>query len=266
MLGGEVAGEHLDDAVAAVEEDVEGEVDARRLGDLADGVVHGVAGGDTPGRTRVADAPGVVQGKHRVEPGQPGSDQLRAPAEAGEEVRLDEPRGDPHVGIDPRLVQRDGYVAGEPPDPAERGGVAGVVVDDPHTVEDVGTEHRLELGRGVRPMGAGGDENHDVVRIDDAVELVEQRRDHHSARLGSGAVAHRDRHGLAGAHSFAQRCAGGGVPQRRVHGPSLVGHGGELSWGDDGGAFGGHVDDEAGLAVGELDLHGIARSWSPASP
>ena len=70
VLGQEVAGEHLDDAVSPVEEDVDGEVDAGLLGDLADGVVHRVADGDPPGGSGVADAAGVVQGQHRLESGQ----------------------------------------------------------------------------------------------------------------------------------------------------------------------------------------------------
>jgi hypothetical protein len=118
----------------------------------------------------------------------------------------------------------------------------------------------------VEHVGAGGDEDHDVLGPDHAVELVEQRRDHRPARLGPGAVAHRDRHGLAGAHPVAQRRAGRGSSQRGAHCLPLVGHGVELAGGDDGGAVGRDVDHETGLAERQLDLHGITRSGSSATP
>ena len=82
---------------------------------------------------RVADPGRVVQRQHGVQPGQPGRDELRPAAEAGEEVRLDEAGRDPHVGLDPVAVEpdRDAVAVLAEPDRASRV-VAGVVVDDPH--------------------------------------------------------------------------------------------------------------------------------------
>ena len=104
-IGEQLAAERRDDALLAVEHDVEREVDAGRRGDRADVVVHRVAVGDAPGGARVADARGVVQHEHRLQPGEPGRGQLRAAGEPGEEVRLDEAGGDADVGVDPVPVE-----------------------------------------------------------------------------------------------------------------------------------------------------------------
>ena len=97
----ELARERLDHPLLAVEDHVEGEVRRRGGRRGADVVVDGVALDDAPGRLRVADAGGVVEHEHGVQPGEPGRDELRPAAEAGEEVRLDEAGGDPQVGLDP---------------------------------------------------------------------------------------------------------------------------------------------------------------------
>ena len=60
-----------------------------------------------------ADPRRVVQRQHRLEPGQARRDQLRAAAEAGEEVRLDEAGRDPDVGLDPAPVQPDRHAGAE---------------------------------------------------------------------------------------------------------------------------------------------------------
>ena len=105
-------------------------------------------------------------------------------------------------------------------------------------------------------MGAGGDEHHDVARVDDALELVEHRGDHHVPRLRASAVAHRDRDRLPGPDALAERWPDGRPPQRTEHRGALVGHGVHLPRRDHDGAIGGHVDLHAGLAVRESNLHG----------
>ena len=250
----EVSGEHVDDSLVAIEQHVEHEVDSRRLGDRPNRVVHGVADSDAPGGVRIADAPRIVERERRLEPRKTGSVQLRPAAEAGKEVRLDEPGGDADVRVDPLAVEPHGHVhhlAAE----LEAARVASVVVHDPHALEHVGAEHRLELGRGVSPMGAGGNEHHDVVGVHDALELVEHGRDHQMPRLRSGAVAHRDRNRLAGTHASTERSAHRRAAQRGEQRSPLVGHCLRLGRRDNDRALARHVDLHAGLSVCEPHLH-----------
>ena len=107
----ELAAERTGDPLLVVEQDVQREVDAGRRGDRPDRVVDGVALDDAPGRPRVADPPGIVEGEDRVEPGQPRRDHLGPAAEPGEEVRLHEPGRDPDIGLHPLAVEQDRHVA-----------------------------------------------------------------------------------------------------------------------------------------------------------
>ncbi len=119
-----------------VEEHVDGEVDAGRGGDRADGVVDRVPLDDAPGRLRVADPPGVVERERRLEPGQARRDHLRTAAEPGEEVRLHEAGRDPQVRLDPLPGEEDRHVVDHAEVDQARP-VARVVVDDPPGVEHV---------------------------------------------------------------------------------------------------------------------------------
>jgi len=156
-------------------------------------------------------------------------------------VRLDEAGGQPDVGVHPLLVQPHRHAVAEGAHPAVRVARPGVVVDDPHGVDDLVAEHRPQLRLGVGPVGAGGHEHHDVVEVDQAVELLQQHRDHLLAGLGAGAVAGGDRDRLPGPESLAQRRPGDRLAQR----PAQLGA-------DVGGGRGGHRGDHLGR-VGELD-------------
>ena len=68
-------------------------------------------------------------------PARPGRDHLRAAGEAGEEVRLDEPGGDLHVGRAPLPVEPDRNAVAERADPLQGRVVPGVVVDDADPVD-----------------------------------------------------------------------------------------------------------------------------------
>src|SRR5665811_2202405 len=107
----DLAAECREYLLLGVEHDVEGEIDAR-------------AGSDRP---RV-----VVQGQHGVQAGQARGNQLRAAGEAGEEMRLDESCGDPHVRLDPVPIQPDRDAVAEFPTPGEHRRVTGIVIDDPY--------------------------------------------------------------------------------------------------------------------------------------
>ena len=202
----------------------------------------------------VADAPRIVERERRLEARKTGSDQLRPAAEPGEEVRLDEAGRDADVRVDPLAVEPHRHVHHLSAVP-EAALVAGVVVHDSHSLEHVVAEHRVELGRGVAPMGAGGNEHDDVVGVDDALELVEHRRDHQMPRLRSGAVAHRDRNRLAGAHPCTERSAHRRAAQRGEQRSALVGHCLRLGRRDHDRALARHVDLHAGLSVCEPHLH-----------
>ncbi len=71
-------------------------------------------------------------------------------------------------------------------------------------------------------MGAGRDEDHHVLKADDAVEFVEDGRDHQVPGLRAGAVAGRDGHRLPRAHSLAQRRSSDGVSQGRAQDGHLI--------------------------------------------
>ena len=106
-------------------------------------------------------------------------------------------------------------------------------------------------------MGAGGDQDHDILEPHEPVELGEDRGDHHLARLGARAVADADRDGLAPTHSLAQRRAGNRVAQRPGHLGRLVGDRRQVRGLDHVGAGLRQArDGERAGAVLQLDVHG----------
>src|SRR4029077_5462414 len=117
----------------------------RGVGGRADVVVDRVAVRDAPRGLRVADAGGIVQHEPRVQAGETGGDELRAAAEAGEEVRLDEAGGDAQVGLDPAGadVHRGAVAVLAGGGETRRG--ARVVVDDLDPLDELAAEHRLDL-------------------------------------------------------------------------------------------------------------------------
>ena len=193
----EVAREGLDDRVVAVDDHVDGEVGAGRGGDRPDVIVNGVTDRLGPCRTGIADPGRVVEDHDGLEPRQPGSDHLRPSGEAREEVRLDEARRDPEVGVDPFAVKPHRHTSAGGPAEAQARSVACVVVDDPDRVDDGAPEHLYELVRRVAAMRSGRDEQSHIGKVDDVGELLEQRGDDDVTRLCSRAVADGDRDGGA---------------------------------------------------------------------
>ena len=203
VLGQQLAGEHRRDLLLTIECHVDREVDADHSRDLTHVVVDRVALGDAPGGARMTDALRVVQRHHGLETRKPGRDHLGAPAEPGEEMRLDEAGGDPNVGVQKLPVQMHGDTGGRASDIRQRRRVTGVVVDHAVAVEDVAAEHPLELGRRVRAVGSRGNQDRDVFRSD-LRHLFEERPQHLSTRLGAGDVAYGNGHALALTHELAQ--------------------------------------------------------------
>ena len=201
---------------------------------------------------------GVVQCQHRLQAGEAGRDQLRAAAEAGEEVRLDEAGGDAHVGVDPLPVQPD-RARRRPslPDPAQAVLVAGVVVDHPDPVEHVSAPSMAsQLGVRVAAVGAGGHEQHDVLGPDEAVQLVEQRPG--SSPAGAAAGCRRTSRWRPSARAGPGRAAAApavGARSAARTAACRVGHGGGGPGGHHEGPLRREVDGQAGLAVGEPYQH-----------
>jgi hypothetical protein len=154
-----------------------------------------------------------VQHHHGVDPGQAGGHHLRPTAEAGEEVRLDEPGGDPQVGLDPQGVQRQRHAVPGGAQGGQRAAVPRVVVHDPAPGQHVVAEHLAQLLGGVAPVRAGGHQDDDLAPRRGGVDLLQQGVQDRAARLGPGAVADGDRHGHPGADLLAQRRHPQGVAQ-----------------------------------------------------
>jgi hypothetical protein len=264
--GPQLARERRDDALLAVEDHVEREVGRARGGDRTDVVVHRVALDAPPRRRGMADASGVVEHEHRVEPREPGRHHLGAAAEAGEEVRLDEAGGDPHVGLHPLAVEPHGHALAVLAEVLQAPRVARVVVDDPHAVRHLGAEHRPDLLVGVAAVGARGHEHGHVVERDHALELLEHGGDHEVARLGARAVAHGDGHAPAAAGGVAQSRPGHGGVERLAQDRPGLRRGGMVRRLDHRGAPVGQVHVEPAPAVGEPHPHRGATLPHPRRP
>jgi hypothetical protein len=87
--------------------------------------------------------------------------------------------------------------------PDEGVAVTGVVVDDGDGGEQLRAEHLRQLVMRVAAVGSGGDEEDDVLRWDDPLELVEDGGHDDVPRLGSRSVADADGDGLASLRDVA---------------------------------------------------------------
>jgi hypothetical protein len=254
------AGVHPDDPLVGVEQHVEGEVDlADGSHNGADVVVHRVPLDHAPPRLRVPDPRRVVQGQDGLEPGQSRRHQLGSAAEAGEEVRLDKAGRDAEVGLDPEPVQPHRHAVPVRAEPGQGGWITGVVVHHGEPGRHA-AEHPVDLLRAVAAMGARGHQHHDVLDTDDALELVQDRRDDDVPRLRPGAVAHRDRDRGARAHQLPQRCAVPRCAQCGAHGCTRVGQCLGARRRDHVGAAGREPHREVTPAVRKVNLHDSSRT------
>ena len=200
-----------------------------------------------------------------VEIGKTGAHRLRATAEAGEEVRLDETGDDPQIGLHVTTVDaHHGCVDVTHVDVIVVGGT--VVV---HAVagEDGGADESRHLGRGGPSVRPGGAEQLDSLRSGtEALELREQWREH-------GAIGHRARDvgeddddlPRSFHQSFEWRSAGGRA-QRSRDGALLVHQGGRVV-GLDHGRRVRDLDVQPGDAIGKVDGSHPGSPFAPsASP
>ena len=173
---------------------------ARRLALLA---MDGVAGQLAPARQRVADERGVVIAHDAPGGGHARQHQLGAAAEPGEEVRLDEPGRDAHVGV--QVVAIDGHRSSgrRAPNLAARVVILRVVIHDRIAVGNVRAEHALDLFRCAWPVQAGGDHQQNLFRRH-VRQLVQQRAHHGAVGRGAGDVADDDGDAIARRRDFTQ--------------------------------------------------------------
>jgi len=222
---------------------------------LSDAAVAANPNSPNIGAAAVANIAHTVIAHHGFQPRDAGHDSFGTAAEAGEEVGLDEAGGDAQVGLHPLRVEPDGDAVAVLAHPGERRAVARVVVDDADAVVDLVAEHAAQLLLGVAAVRPRRHEDRDVVEVDDAVELLEHGGDHEVARLGPGAVAHRDGDRLARLGDLAQRRAGDRLAHRGVQRRHRVGGGLRVHGLHDRGALLRELDAEPLLAVRQPDLH-----------
>jgi hypothetical protein len=119
-------------------------------------------------------------------PGDAGREDLAAAGVAGHEVRLDQARQDPHVGLDEGPVEGDRRARRGDPQVDQARLVAGHVVDHPHAREDlVVADDPAQLLAQVGPVEARGHQDRDGLgRHARGAQPAEDRRS--SRPLGTG--------------------------------------------------------------------------------
>ena len=112
----QVSGEDCGDGVRLVQGHVQVESAGHQQGAVADLFPDGVAVGDAPGGTWIADVAGAVVPHDGLETGEGGHDHLGPTREAGEEVRFNEPGQDLRRARDELGIQQDFVAGGRMPD------------------------------------------------------------------------------------------------------------------------------------------------------
>src|SRR4051794_41914562 len=78
-------------------------------------------------------------------------------------------------------------------EPCQLSLIARVVVDDPHRVDDLVTEHLAQLGVAVAAVGAGRDQDDDISEVDHVLEFREYGGNNLAPRARAGALPRRGR-------------------------------------------------------------------------
>ena len=254
MLGEQLSGKDGGDLLRAVQRHVHGEVDAGHSRNLAHVVVDRIPFGDAPRRHRMTDAHGVVQREHGLQARQSRRDHLRAAAEAGKEMRLDESGRNAHVGVQPQAIEVHLDARRRVAGVDESRSVAAIVIDNAVLPHDVAAEHRVDFRGRVAAMRAGRDQDRDVARAD-VRHLFEERLEHLAARLRAGDVADGNRDAAAAVGELAERRRGERRAERcDERGVRIADRGAEHRL-DDRDAVIGEVDLETVDAVIEPDAH-----------
>ena len=252
MHGEKFASKGSHNLVTAIEHHVASKMDPGGPGDRPDVVVNRVALDHPPGGQGAADPPRVMEDQGRLEARQPGSDELWATGKTGEEMGLDEAGSYAYVCVDPLPVELDGHPVTHRPQVDEAGHVASVVVHHAHFGEKFRAEHSLQLGRRVATVGAGGDQDNDVIQVHCPGDLLQDRREHRATRLRPRAVAHGDSDSCPGRNDVTKGWPFHRGPQCVSNGTQLVGHTGAVLRCDERGA-GGKLDSELRTPISEVD-------------
>ena len=166
-MGGEhVAGKDAGNLAGGVKRDVDdkGWVGAQR--DLAHFFPDRIADRHAPSRVRVTDHGVTVIAVDALRAGNRGQHAFRPAAEAGKEMRLDEPGQDPHIGFVELPVDANGMAARRAAERNEVGIGVRVVLLAVVIVHDVVAEHLAQLSIGLRPVRAERVEQGDVAARD----------------------------------------------------------------------------------------------------
>ncbi len=251
MHGQDLAAERAGDPLLVIEQDVQGEIDTGGRRDLPDRIVDRIALDHAPGGSWIADPPRIVELEGGRQAGESRGDHLGPTAEPGEEVRFDESGRDPKVRGHPLPVEQDRHIS-DVPKVDLAGVVAGVVVLDSPLRQHVVTQHRATLIHRRCAMCAGGDQDDDVLRSDDAVERLHDRPEHEGPGLGTRDVAHGDRHTLTRAGDLPERWPGDRFGDSRPQDPNGVRRSCSRPRPDHRGPFRGQLDRQTRRPVGEV--------------
>ncbi len=153
----------------------------------------------------VADAGGVVQGEHGLQRGEPRRDELRPPENPAKKCGSTKPVVmRTSASTHSRLSQTGTSLPNRPIHRSELSSRESWL-----TIRTASTTASPNMARssglGVAAVGAGGDQDHDVVQVDHPVELGQDGRDHQVPGLRPGEVARGDRHRLPAPHAVPQR-------------------------------------------------------------
>ena len=252
----EVARENAGDLPGLVEGDVDEETRAGAARDVPHFLPNRVADGHAEGRPPVADVGVAVVAHHGFERRHPGHDPLGPPAKPGEEMGLDEPGDNAHIGL--REVPVD-QGRGTAPGGAElemRPVVLGFVVDTAVSLNHLRREHRLELLARVGPVRAEGVEKGDVLTARPRrLKIREQPRQEPFVGGGARDVGVDNRDPGIRPDLVAQRERGDGRVESREEARAFIGQPALAGWLDERGERIGELHREMPPAVGKFNAH-----------
>ncbi len=238
-------------AALAVHDDVERKVGRRHAGDGQRFLVAGVASEVGVAGRRIAHERLAVEVADSAEVGHAGADGLAPAAEAGHEVRLDQPGGHAETGLDVAAVQSDAAAGPAPAGQLDQLRlVLGLVVDDAVAAGRLAEHLRVLLGAAGAVHAGGHEDQYLAARDTGGLDLREQFREEARIGHGTGDVADENHHvpRPPPGQPMLQRRRADRFPDGREHGlGSRQGGRGETGFVDDG-------------AVRHLQRYGLASA------
>src|ERR1043166_420184 len=163
-------------------------------------------------------------------------------------------RAELELMLTPAIVRNYRVLNHDAENPDELVRVFCVVVQDAIVPHDDRREHELQLGAGVRPMGAKLVEQGDV-SARDIGEVLEQPGNEPLVRRGAGDVGEQDRDAVASFNPLAQRVRGNRLLESSQDRGMLVRQARRVRGLDDGRVLVGQIESQMALAVSEIDAH-----------